>query len=269
MPETLAPTTLRPGLIVALSTSLRGNVTYRKVGIDSYTDTAGEQVVIWETKRTTVDPVEHAQAIKTRTAARGRILRVCSLSAFGLLCTEENSEALAEEIRNARALADEFNRSAKTTRIQISVIVGRIAQDDVEAVRAISEELRSLVSDMQTGLQRLDVKAVRDAANKAKALGQMLSDKDQARLEQAISVARKSARRIVRAGTTAAAEIDRRAIAALDVARVSFLDVGEPDVARAAVMAPVFDGLALDLAPPTESRTGRPALSLSPDLDID
>jgi hypothetical protein len=241
--------TLRPGLLVALTSSLKGNISYGTVEIEGkHIDVNGEERARWETTRVIIDPAEHELAWKVRIKARGLIKAVCVQSAFGLLCPEDRAEELIAAITEARRLVSEFNQAASVTRLSVNVIFGRIAQDDVEAVRAISAELRNLMEDMQEGLAELDVKKVRDAAGKAKQVGEMLSPSAQGRLEEAIAVARKSARQITKAGAEVAVEIDRAAIEAIDVARVSFLDIEEAATGFAPVIAtPEMDARAVDL----------------------
>lgn len=236
--------TLRPGLLVSMQTSLRGNVSYH---VEDRAKTAKDNTEVeeWRTRRTIADRDEHERAIRVRTQARGKILSVCSASAFGLLCPNSKESELREAIAEARSIAEEFNSTASMTRMSVNVIFGRIAQDDVEAVRAISGEIRGLMEDMQAGVKTLDVKAIRDAANKAKAVGEMLSPEAQGRLQVAIDTARTAARKINKAGEAAAKEVDRQAIAKIDMARTSFLDV---NVEAAQVAKPKMTGRNIDLA---------------------
>ena len=218
--------TLRPGLLVSMQTSIKGNTHYRTQEIESEheTETGGIRAR-WETTKEIADREEHERAIKQRTKIRGLILSVCSQSAFGLLCPNSKEAELREAISQARALTEEFNATANMSRMSVNVIYGRIAQDDVEAIRAITGEIRSLMEDMQQGVKAMDVKVIRDAANKAKQVGEMLSPEAKGRLEVAIEAARKAARKIAKSGETAANEIDRQTIAKIDMARTSFLDI--------------------------------------------
>lgn len=236
--------TLRPGLLVSMNTSIKGNVKYRVQDLGKGTDENGAEFAQWETMRVVHDPAEHADAIKARTKIRGLILSVCSQSAFGLLCPNDKAEQLREAIAQARELTDEFNQHATLTRMSVNVIYGRIAQDDVEAVRAITGEIRSLMEDMQQGLKSLDVKAIRDAANKAKQVGEMLSPEAKGRLDVAIETARKSARKIAKAGERAAGQVDKAAIIRIDMARTSFLDIDTEDLA---IAEPAMDARSIDM----------------------
>jgi hypothetical protein len=239
-------TTLRPGLLVSLKTSVTGNVEYFKQTIEADHDTEeGKRKARWETERTISDPVEHEAALKVRSRALTLIRGVCSRSAFGLLCPEIMTDKLDRAVAQARELADEFNKTATLTTVSIYVITGRIAPDDVEAVKAINAEVRELLEDMDRGLRRLDVDAVRDAANRARNIGAMLSPDAAARINVAIEAARGAARRMVRAGEQAANELDRATLARIEEARTAFLDLDE----AGEIEAPEAEGRAVDLLP--------------------
>lgn len=239
-------TPIRPGILVSLQTSVRGNTRYRKHTIEGkHTGELGEELERWETTRIVSDPEEQKAASEVRNKARYMVSKICATSTFGLICPEERADELADAIAEARELAADFNRSAVFTRVGVHVLSGRIARDDVEAVEAIASEVRGLMRDMEAGIAALDVKAVRAAADKARNLGQILTADARQQVEVAVQTARSAARRIVKAGETAAAAIDEAAIKAISTARTQFLDWDED--AAPAVARPDFDGRALDL----------------------
>jgi hypothetical protein len=211
---------------VSLKTSLKGNVRYSTLTLegDHITDD-GARRARWETERTVMDPAEHEAGIKARSLARSRIQCVCANSAFGLLCPEASADKLEAAVAEARAIVDAFNRTATLTRLSFNLIAGKIAPDDVEAIRAINSEMSDLLASMAEGLSNLDVAKVRDAANKAKSVGAMLTPAAQEAVQAAIDVARKTARQIVTAAEEGTAEIDRAAIRKVLDARTGFLDV--------------------------------------------
>jgi hypothetical protein len=247
----LALTTLRPGLLVSLKTSVVGNINYERLMLDAEHPTAdGGLQARWETTRTIADPAEHAEAQKIRSEAGHIIRKICTQSAFGLLCPEDKVDALEQAIVEARALADKFNDKAALTRIRVYVIAGRVAADDVEAIKAINSEIRDLMAQMEDGLGNLDVKTVRAAAVKAKGMGQMLSKEASDRVQLAVDLARQSAKQIVKAGEQAAQEIDRQTIKRIAEQRTAFLDLDEPaPEIRGGVTEP---GRAVDFAPAAE-----------------
>lgn len=250
--------TLRPGFLVSLKTSVRGNVSYQRKDIEAEHKTEdGKAMARWETERVIADATEHDAAIKARTKARVMVTSVCTASAFGLLCPESAAEELEKAIEGARQVAESFNAEAKLTRLSVYVITGRIAQDDVEAVKAINSEIRDLLSDMQEGIGNCDAKAVREAASKARSLGSMLSFDAAAKVQIAIEAARKSAREIVKAGEQAAQEVDKQTIAMLAEARTAFLDLDE---SGSVVAAPVMAAPAVDLAPSDVVKTSPAAV---------
>jgi hypothetical protein len=259
----LNTTTLRPGLLVSLKTTLTGNVSYRKETIDpDHLTSDGERRAKWETERTVKDAAEHERGTKARSEAASLIRAVCARSAFGLLCPESAAAELDGAIRKARTIADAFNQGAQLSRLGVYVITGRIAPDDVEAVKAINSEVRELMTDMEAGLANLDVEAIREAANKAKQLGAMLTDEAAARIQTAIDAARSAARRIVKAGEAAACEVDRAALAKVQNARTAFLDLDGGQE----MQAPAAPSRALDLAPPPADLFRAPGTSRSLEL---
>jgi hypothetical protein len=228
--------TLRPGLLISLKTSIRGNVHYDKRDLQrEHLTEAGAKFAKWETSRTIVDPAEYETATKVRSRARSIISGICAKSAFGLLCPENAAVNLEQAIAEARHLVAGFNNAAKVTRLDVYIMPGRIASDEVEAVAAINSEVRDLLADMVEGVSNLDVKLIRDAADRARSLGQMLSPDAQGRLQVAIDVARAEARRI-KAGETATLEVDQRAIRRINETRTTFQDLDPAlDVAESTV----------------------------------
>lgn len=240
---------LRPGLLVSLSTRMKGNRSYVAEVIEAEhpIEDGGEQSK-WETTRIIADKEEYEAAVKVRHQARNLITRVCSNSAFGLLCPESRQDELMAAVGEARKVIGDFNEEAKVTRMAVNVICGRVAQDDVEAVQAISGELRDLIEEMQNGLKSLDVKAVREACNKARSVGQMLTVDAKRKLDGAIESARAAAKDIVKAGETAAVELSEVAVATLDGARTAFLDMDfESDETE--IAHPVEAARAVDFEP--------------------
>lgn len=237
--------TLRPGLLVSLKTALSGNVAYnvRNLVHDVMGADVG-QVVKWETTRTIADVAEYEAAKKVRSKARSLVAGVCASSAFGLLCPETSAGELGQAISDAQLLADDFNRTSRVTRIGCFVIVGRVASDDVQAIRAINSEMADLIKTMQEGAANLDPAAIREAANKARDVAVMLTPATQERVAAAIDIARKEARRIVKAGETAATQVDASVVAALAHSRTAFLDFETSTY----VAAPVVQATGVDFA---------------------
>jgi hypothetical protein len=233
-------------LLVSLKTSLRGNVQYRKIDLETEHLTAdGSSEARWETERVIADAAEFERGKKVRGKAGSLIRAVCAQSAFGLLCPERNADELDAAIKAADRLVADFNAEATLTRLSVYALVGHIASDDVKAVKAINSEVADLLSTVEAGLRNLDVKVIREAANRVKGIGQMLSPDAAARVQVAIEAARSSARKIVKAGEQAATEIDLRAIRAVTESRTAFLDLDE---ARP-IAAPAVEGRVLDFAP--------------------
>lgn len=234
-------TCLRPGILVSLKTSITGNRSYSTQEIEGqHITNEGEERSRWETTRIVTDPEEYTSAAQARGKARSMVSAVCSQSAFGLLCPESREAELRQAVRDARKVANEFNDKATLSRVSVNVVFGRVAQDDVEAVRAISGEMQDLMQAMENGIQSSDVNAVRNAAYKLKSVSQMLSEGAREQAEQAIAVARAAASKIVKAGEEAAIEIDTVAVQKIATARMTFLDIDDAMI-TGEVAAPAVD----------------------------
>ena len=221
---------IRPGLLVSLKSILKGGVAYERVDINTGEKLPdGAEVSEWKTKRTIEDPAEHETAVKARSMARSLITKCCSNTSFGLLCPEEQEGALDAAVIAAHQVVDNFNKLAKHTRIGVFVIKGRVASNDAEAARAITQEIAELTVAMDAGIKAFDPLAIRKAATRARELSSMLSDEKQGKINSAIEQARKAARTIVKRIDT---EGEDRALVLLDIqrgqiesARIAFLDM--------------------------------------------
>jgi hypothetical protein len=244
--------TLRPGVLVGLKTAVTGNASYTKEVIEpEHRVRSGAVRAVVQITSTIADPEEHAKANQIRLKARMIVVNVCARSNFGLLCPEGSLDKLALAMKEARRVVERFNATARLNRVTIYIMTGRVAHDDVEAVRAIKSEVRDLLASMSEGVKNLDVKKVRDAATRAKSIGAMLSPGAAGQIKAAIETARGAARKIAKAGEEAAQEVDREAINALNAARTAFLDVIEEGEATD-VEAATSEAIAVDIDPEAE-----------------
>src|SRR5262245_39075436 len=242
-PMTIVTSTITPGLLVSLKTSCRGNVKYDRIDLED-----GRDISKWETTRTISDPDEFERAKKAQSKASSIIRSVCSASAFGLLCPEAQAWKLEDAIAEAHRVVDAFNSTAELTRVNVYVIAGKVASDDVEAVKAINSEVRDLIDRLQEGVANADVAVIRQTANKAREIGNVLTPEAQVRIQFAIDAARKVAKDIVKAGEGAAIEIDQLAIRRIAEQRTAFLDIDQT-----AVAAPQIAGRTVEIDEPTIS----------------
>lgn len=231
---------LKPGLLVALKTSVRGGVAYIRKDLDAEQE-EGVKLQRWETEKR----IENAEEFEAATAARGKarsvVSAVCSSSTFGLLCPTENEKDLDGAIAEARRIAAEHNAQATCTQVEVFVIVGRIAQTDEEAAKAIGSEVKDLLEQMKAATLNGDVAGIREAANKARELGAILSEDVGKQVSSAIEEARKNARELVqrvqKKGENVADVIKELYVQRIDTARSAFLDLDEGEVKSVAHVA--------------------------------
>lgn len=219
---------IRPGLLVALKTSVRGGVRYERTTLE----VADNNVQRWETTKIVTDPDELKAASKARADAGMMIVRACSRTSFGLMCAEKYEAELDAAMVRAQDIVDLFNQSARYTHITLHVMKGRVAASDEVAARAIASEVTDLIGAMRDGIDKLDPKAVREAAGKARQMLTVLTEENAARVEVAIEAARKAARNIVRRiekkGEEAEAVLADIDCSQIDSARIAFLDLSQP-----------------------------------------
>jgi hypothetical protein len=112
-------------------------------------------------------------------------------------------------------------------------------------MKAINSEVTDLLRRMESGVRNMDVKVIRDAATRARGLGQMLSKEAEERVAKAVEAVRKTAKDIVKAGEAAAKEVDLNTLRTLSQARTAFLDLdGDKEVGDIAA-----SGRAIDMTP--------------------
>lgn len=239
-------TRLEPGLLISLKTNIRGNTTYKKIDLDDEI-VAGVAISRWETERRIEDPKENEEAVKVRSKCRSIIGAVCiQTSGFGFLCRNDRRRDLDQAVREAKQVAETFNRRARYSNVHVSVIVGEISANDTEALSSIRREVREMLEDMEAGLRSFDVAKIRDTANRARTINQILPADANEKMQVAIDAARQAARRIVKASETGAMELDRLAIRTLRESRTMFLEPEEESEADG-ILTPDFAPRSLDL----------------------
>jgi hypothetical protein len=272
---------LKPGILVSLKTQLQGGVYYNRqdLAVDVPAPVEGEagaaatQAAIsrWETTKVIDDVEEHKRATKARSAASSLIRAVTTATSFGLLCPESREVDLDKVIAEARKIADEHNATAQSTQVSVFVLKGRIASSDEEAARAIANEVSGLLRQMEEGIRKVDVTAIRDAANRARKMGAVLDEAQAKQLSEAVTSAREAARLIVKrvenggeAAEVVLGELDTKAISS---ARFAFLDLEAGAAPAGATMPAVELGrtAALDL-PEGEAA---PAVASGPAVQLD
>src|SRR5215472_5662935 len=140
---TLRATTIRPGVLVTLKTSLTGNVRYFTTDIERehLLENGQTSEAEWNTRRITLDKAEHELAVKTRSKCRSLITGCCTVGNF-LICPVANRDNLEKAIAEAEALARDFNAKAAVTRISVYPALTEVAPDDARWIQLINSEVR-------------------------------------------------------------------------------------------------------------------------------
>lgn len=272
----LRSSTIRPGLLVSLKTSIRGGVHYTRRDLATDTpDTPDTLAAVstWETTRVIDDADEHRRAIETRGRCRTVVTRECIASTFGLLCPQSREDELQAAISEAQRIAADFNAAARHSWIDVYALTGRVASDDAQAARAIASEVRELVAAMETGIRAADPAAIREAASKARALSGMLAPEVAGSVSDAIESARKAAREIVRRverdGERAADVVESIRMDAFESTRFAALDFTDDTGATdGPVQVMATESRAVDLEP-ADLAPAAPMVATGTALDLD
>lgn len=229
---------LAPGYLVALKSSVTGGIEYTREDIKTDVKRNGRVESEWNTKKIIQNQERFAQATKARNDINTAIRSVCARTGFGLLCPIAREEELMTSIALAREIRDAANGEVSPDyEVGFNVIIGRIAETDENAAKAIAAEVRGLIETMESSIKKMDVKAIRDAANEAKQIGMMLAPDAAEKVSKAIEQARKAAREIVKRveknSEDAAAVLNEIRVDSLAAARFAFIDteIGAVDVA--------------------------------------
>jgi hypothetical protein len=217
--------TLKPGVLVACKTYVRGGRTYSRRDLPA----GAPGVERWETTKVVEDPEELDRAQKARGRGQSLIRGACVPTSFGLWCSNENEADLKSRIDEAREIARTHNAGANCTRIGVFAIVARIADNDSDAARAIAGDVADLIASMEAGIKELDTDAIRRAATQARSMLDALPPDRaliaSAAIEQARAAAKSIAKRIEKKGERAAEVLASLETDALTRARTVFLDL--------------------------------------------
>jgi hypothetical protein len=225
-----ATMTLKPGLLVSLKTTKRGGTEYDRVDLSGKKD--GQATIEeWKTTKRVADAKEDDRATKLRSKLAGLVRKVCAPSAFGLICPVSKEKELDEAIADAKAGAAKFNMEAKTVQIGIYALKGRIAETDQEAARAIKDELKDMLAEMQRAITGGAVDDAREAASKLLKMGMVLDETTQGKVKRAVEevreIAKQTIKRVAEGGVTTAQAVAGIKFTATEEARFAFLDEGE------------------------------------------
>lgn len=231
---------IKPGIMVACSTRLRGGVEYRRRDLDRAQLGATEKIR-WETERTIVDAEEYERATRVRALARNRIAGACWQTAFGLICPQDREGDLDAAVSEARSAAQAFNGTAQHSEISVYVLKGRIAQTDEEATTAIQAESADLLDQLERAIKAADPAAIRDVCTRSRQINELAegeaAEAVAAAIKEARAVARAIVKRVEKAGeeaSTVLAEVGADGLAAINTARFAMLLPDAPPTAEAA-----------------------------------
>jgi hypothetical protein len=253
---------IRPGVkIFNVSCRSEGGVTYDREVLNVEHDGVSERKRL-RTDVTVLDTSEHDRAQSVRSTARSRIVKETTPTPFGNVCLPQNFDAIRAAIAQSREEVEAFNRAARFTRLALYVFELDVPSDAEENARAIAQQFTSVMGAINSAIDRLDAKAIQQAAAEAQDLLSVVEAQQAAVVTEAITQARKAARdinrRIVKKGEEAAVVLKDIQRGNIEKARLAFLDMGDDLQVDAADSAPVIaQPAALDLGDDEEAPASR------------
>lgn len=244
---------LKPGLMIALPSFLKGGVQYQTIHEESDKTSEGLLTEKWETTKTVFDAEEHERAIKVRGAAQYQVRRLCVVTPFCLLCPASAEKELDVGAEIARKLVSDFNETSVYTKISFYVLKAKLLGDDEETAMAIAGQMRTLLTDMGEAIKSMDPKKIREALTMAQQVNEMLVEEQQEKVSLAIELARKAAREITKnlkksaGGALSTVDDFQVQLLAVEQAKKVFLDFEESTAPTAETEAPAVQVRELDL----------------------
>jgi hypothetical protein len=190
---------VQPGYLVVLKTKVRGGIERRREELDHHRDGAAD-VAAWKTTRRIEDLEEFEAASAVRSSARNLVRKACLHTPFGLICLKSRRPELDQALVTAHSMVDAHNAQAEHTRVKIACLMGEIAQSEAEAIEAVTGEIRDLLEDLKSATADGRVEDIRDVANRARVMQQMLDPESDASetMKRAIKASRTIARAVAK-----------------------------------------------------------------------
>lgn len=191
---------VRPGMLVTLSTAIRGGVTYDRDDLAEERRPDGAEIEEWRTTKVTADPEEHEEAVRVRSRVRSLVKSACVTTPFGFVCPADNIPDLDAALEEAERIVRDFNAGATHCEVRFASLRGEIAENARDAIEAVRSEVGELLRDMERALELGQVKNFRDVATRATQMHKLLEQESAGsdRLTRAIREGRKVARMIVK-----------------------------------------------------------------------
>ena len=237
-------TFIQPGYLVVGNVTLNGCISYRHSNRHDVLVTQKTEVVEWRTERTVADKAEMA-AVQRR---RGELFRRLAalgpyVADFGFIVPLKRGEALEQTLRDIDEAVSEYNRDARSTRLDAWFTVFPINTGDERIACTVYRKVTSLLERAAAAIDSGNIAQLRDALDDAKGLDTVLPRAQSDELMAAVNAARAAARDAVKLAKRIGVEPSGEMVAALlrkspvSAMRAQFVEL-ETAVETAAAAAP-------------------------------
>jgi hypothetical protein len=173
---TSKPFTIEPCILVSDKLTVVRGVSYHRRDLDTTVHDDGSEDALWETQRHYKNREETKEADRVYAKARQRLRSVCLATAIGFVCPLPKRGELEAAMAEAKALVDDFNKSATWCHINYLVLCTDIAPDNVSGVALLRSTLQETTDAIRQSLREFDAKNARDTLYATKRLVDVLND---------------------------------------------------------------------------------------------
>jgi hypothetical protein len=265
--------TLKPSLLVAVSISRSGGVSYAREKLEQ-TLVGNHEVSVWKTTRDVPDVADVKKADAIASECRRKIAALCYRTAFGWIAPKEKEAELNQAWAEVRARVQQANaEELRTCRLTATCVKGEVVTDDHEAAEAILKDIGAFFAEVMEAINACDVKKIRQAVASMKGVDGLLDPAHSAALKAAVKQVKQVAsilhKEVEKKGQEIAAVIKQLDLSPIDAAMVMFIETEAP---KAAALSPVVEPAVGELEVPEVERpddaNGHEGAELEGDLAV-
>lgn len=196
----LAVLDLVPCLLLAVNVSRTGGESYQRedeLHLEAQKD--GEVRTQWTTRKTVDDEKELAEANSLQGKAKRAAGKLGRHTPVGIVVAASKRQAVEDYRDEWRAEFDEFNATAKHSRVDFSCMVFAIRGDNVQELEQVLDELRRGLDDLEKAYSTADPGSMRDVVRRMQGFTDLLPERVATTMELAVKSAQKRARNISKA----------------------------------------------------------------------
>ncbi len=193
---TLQPTDLKPCLLIAANVSRRGGQHYERENETVSLNDEGEEIRNWETKKTTKDTAEFAEASSIQSKAKRTISKLGAHTPIGIVVNLDKEALVEETLEQIEQEVNSYNAGSSHTKIDLMFGVFEVTGKNVRQLEKVVDSLRGVLDDLGGALNTLDPQNIREVLRRMSGYTEILPDNTARLVDNAIKNAKSKANEI-------------------------------------------------------------------------